>query len=84
MHSSRLIFEWKKLTVKERMITAIVLFFLVALFVGLAIVSWIIGVIVVLIVGALSLLVLAGVMAIAAWKMLVMRIRRKKAIKERW
>lgn len=84
MNSNRLIFEWKKLTVKERIITAIVLFFLVALFVGLAIVSWIIGVVAVLIVAGLSLLILAGVMATAAWKMFVMRIRRRKAIRERW
>lgn len=74
---------WKNLTLKERVIVALVLFFLVTFGVGLAIVSWIVGVIAVLIVAGLALLALVGVIATVLVQKLILRLRGTREIQRR-
>jgi hypothetical protein len=70
---------WRNLTLKERIIVAMVLFFLVTFGVGLAIVSWIVGVIAVLIVAGLALLALVGVIATVLVQKLILRLRGRRS-----
>ncbi len=75
--------SWRNLTLKERIIVAMVLFFLVTLGVGLAIVSWIVGVITVLIVAGLAVLALVGVIATVLVQKLILRLRGSRDIQKR-
>jgi uncharacterized membrane protein len=74
---------WRNLTLKERIMVAMVLFFLVTFGVGLAIVSWIVGVIAVLIIAGFALLALVGVIATVLVQKLILRLRGSREIQRR-
>jgi len=74
---------WRNLTLKERIMVAMVLFFLVTFGVGLAIVSWIVGVIAVLIIAGFALLALVGVIATVLVQKLILRLRGTREIQRR-
>jgi uncharacterized membrane protein len=74
---------WRNLTLKERIMVAMVLFFLVTFGIGLAIVSWIVGVIAVLIIAGVALLALVGVIATVLVQKLILRLRGSREIQRR-